>query len=73
MRSSSRGNASDDNGVYDETGVPKRTGRQWLGNVPDDDAPSRADSGETAPDFETPYRPTTRPETAFSYDQMLAM
>ena len=62
---------SEDNGVYDEAEFQKAlAANRWamrLETMP----PQRTDAGESAPGFETPHRPTTRPKTAFTYDEML--
>ena len=62
-----------DDGVYDEAEFQKAlAANAWamrLETVP----PQRTDGGETAPGFDTPYRPTTRPKTTFTYDEMLEM
>ena len=64
---------SDDDGVYDEAEFQKTLAANvWamrLETIP----PQRTDAGETTPGFATPYRPTTRPKTAFTYDAMLEM
>ena len=63
--------SNDDDGIYDEAEFQKAlAANQWamrLASTP----PQRTDAGETAPDFATPYRPTTRPKTTFTYDAML--
>ena len=64
---------SDDDGVYDEAEFQKAlAANQWAMRL-ETTPPQRTDAGETAPDFATPYRPTTRPMTTFTYDEMLDM
>ena len=64
---------NDNDGVYDESDFKKTlAANRWamrLATKP----PRRSDGGETAPDLRTPYRPTTRPKTTFTYDEMLEM
>ena len=62
---------NDDDGVYDEAEFQKAlAANQWAMRL-ETTPPQRTDAGETAPDFATPYRPTTRPKTTFTYDEML--
>ena len=64
---------NDDDGVYDQAEFQKAlAANRWAMRL-ETTPPQRTDAGETAPGFDTPYRPTTRPKTTFSYDEMLEM
>ena len=69
----SRADGNDDDGVYDDAGFQKALAANGWAMRLETAPPQRADAGERAPDFETPYRPTTRPKTTFTYAEMLDM
>ena len=64
---------NNDDGVYDEAEFQKAlAANRWAMRL-ETAPPPRTDAGETAPGFATPYRPTTKPETTFTYDEMLEL
>ena len=69
----SKGDGNDDDGVYDDAEFQKVLAANGWAMRLETAPPQRTDSGERAPDFETPYRPTTRPKTTFTYAEMLDM
>ena len=65
--------ANDDEGIYDDALFQRALNQNSWAMTLHTEPPIRTDDGQIAPGFTTPRRPTTRPSTTFSYDEMMQL